>query len=160
MLVGAFGAVGDRLHEKVTPHERPLPGRPEATEYLFTVSSAPRSVDPHLESLELFCDLCSDVHVVSCDARYERAVGCVHGREQLGLSVYDNDRVQWAEGLSMVQRPCCGGLENARRCDICGGVLNIEKLPVADRATVEGYASSSHRLVELPRELLRLSWHG
>ena len=97
------------------PTNAPFHDAPLAAEDLLAVAAAARLVDADLERLQLLGDARGEVGVVGGDRRDERAVGGVHRREQLGLGVDADDRVERAERLGVVQRPLRGRLEHARR---------------------------------------------
>ena len=86
-----------------------------------TSSRSPRVrglLTPTLKAWSSSVDLRGEVRVVGGDAGDERAVGGVHRREQLGLGVDDDDRVERAERLGVVQRPGVRRLRAPRRRDV------------------------------------------
>jgi hypothetical protein len=103
MLVRTLRSVSDSLHKEITAYERTLPRRTETSEHLFAVAATAGSVDADLEGLELFCDLGAYLGVISGNACNERSIRRVHRSEKLGSCVYDDDRVQRAEWLGVVE---------------------------------------------------------
>ncbi|CAM5616530.1 hypothetical protein SPURM210S_08344 [Streptomyces purpurascens] len=94
--------------------------------------------------------------VVGGQRGHERAVRGVHRGEQLRLRVDQDDRVDRAERLRVVQRRGRGRVEEGDRLDVGGGVLAGQEAGVGRAAAVQWHGAALDRLGDLVLELLGL----
>lgn len=145
-----------RAHQQLAADERAAPGRAEPAEQLVTVAAGARLAVADLERTDLRRESLVRRGVVRGQRGDERAVGGVHRRQQLRLRVDQDDRVDRAERLRVMERRGRRRVQQGDGLDVRRGVLAGQEAGVGHVAPVQRDGAAVDRLGDLVVQLLGL----
>lgn len=132
---------GYREDEISATDEAAFPGLADAAEDFLAIAAGTYGIDAYLEGAKFRSNAAADVRIVASDGRNERTVGDIHFGDEFFKMIDDDDGVQRAEGLGVIQPAVARDVQERGGADVGRSILVGENHAFGDSGFIEANGS-------------------